>query len=657
MIQLPILSTFRMVPWLVIVFELVLHAPSLLRAAEPSELWVDQRAGSSPHTGSESQPFLSISDATAVAKPGTTIIVRAGIYRESINLPSGTAEAPITLKAQDGHRVEICGAEPIQSWTPREAGVFESELDFATDRLLCGGRSMELSSEPNVGWWTIDDASPGALKSRQIPFAKTDDPFAGSEIFAWVKDGNVNVKAIIEGQDPATQTLQYVTENKTNQIQKGDRFRLQNARQWIDLPGEYAIRQREEGATIWAMPPRDRDLRDVEAVKRQDGITVGSHTRLSGLIVSGQGRYGILASKAQAVQIDRCFVSGCATAGIWLIASTDSNVTHCTIMDNQMGIGLHSCVQCGVASNDVFENRVDGIRVVWGSRSIEVKGNYVHHHLTWGHPDAIQLFRDVVDVAIRGNVVLANGQSMHIQQATDVVIEGNAVIGSVANAITFGRSKDATVTLAGNTIAYTGYQTLNMNASNLRIANNILMTGHGKSILSVAGPYKGESNAFWHSKLGGGTMFGSYSKKILRGFNAYQASSGTESESRYVNPSFVTQPTAIDAIDSRESQLDRLAMRSHQGLFRDNDVVEFNFDGVSRRITSVTPTHLEIEPPLSRLPRAGILVNWGTSRPEKLDFRSKEPAGAKLNIDQFQRRDFDGDGAIDVLEWSDRAKE
>jgi parallel beta-helix repeat protein len=60
----------------------------------------------------------TISEAAAHLKPGDTLLLHAGIYREAVTLDkSGTAEQPITIRAAEGESVTLTGADRIMDWS------------------------------------------------------------------------------------------------------------------------------------------------------------------------------------------------------------------------------------------------------------------------------------------------------------------------------------------------------------------------------------------------------------------------------------------------------------------------------------------------------------------------------------------------------------
>jgi len=69
----------------------------------------------------------TISEAAAKARPGDTVVIHEGIYRESVMAKtSGTAARPIRFKAAPGEHVVVTGADEIREWRkePGDGNVF-----------------------------------------------------------------------------------------------------------------------------------------------------------------------------------------------------------------------------------------------------------------------------------------------------------------------------------------------------------------------------------------------------------------------------------------------------------------------------------------------------------------------------------------------------
>ena len=82
------------------------------------------KSGSDTAAGTAENPLLTIGAAAALARPGDTVMVHEGVYREWVSPPrGGTATAPITYQAaRDAaglyEPVTISGAEVVTDWRP-----------------------------------------------------------------------------------------------------------------------------------------------------------------------------------------------------------------------------------------------------------------------------------------------------------------------------------------------------------------------------------------------------------------------------------------------------------------------------------------------------------------------------------------------------------
>lgn len=88
----------RIIPALVAFVLLCLTVPSF-----GATLVVDQASPRAADTaaGTATAPLKTIGAAVAKVKPGDTILVKPGIYREQVELPAGKADAPIILAGTD----------------------------------------------------------------------------------------------------------------------------------------------------------------------------------------------------------------------------------------------------------------------------------------------------------------------------------------------------------------------------------------------------------------------------------------------------------------------------------------------------------------------------------------------------------------------------
>ena len=79
--------------------------------------------------GSENKPFNKIQQAADIAVAGDEVIVKPGLYRESVNPKNGGAEGKqIVYRSEKSRGAHITGAEPLTNWTKVEGSVYTARV-------------------------------------------------------------------------------------------------------------------------------------------------------------------------------------------------------------------------------------------------------------------------------------------------------------------------------------------------------------------------------------------------------------------------------------------------------------------------------------------------------------------------------------------------
>jgi hypothetical protein len=102
----------------------------------PNVYYVDSR-----HPGADDDgfgypgwPFRTVKTALAMARPGETIVLRSGTYRECIR----PTAAGVTLRAAEGEKATVSGADLVGGWQ-RDGDTWRADLGAAPKRLLRDG--------------------------------------------------------------------------------------------------------------------------------------------------------------------------------------------------------------------------------------------------------------------------------------------------------------------------------------------------------------------------------------------------------------------------------------------------------------------------------------------------------------------------------------
>ena len=110
--------------------------------------------GLDKNPGTCEKPFRTLARAALHAEGGDTVILREGIYRETlIVLHSGTEAQPLTFMAADEEAVVISGADLVGSWKPYKGSILQTKvpkvLDPGFNQVFLNGRMMHQARFPN----------------------------------------------------------------------------------------------------------------------------------------------------------------------------------------------------------------------------------------------------------------------------------------------------------------------------------------------------------------------------------------------------------------------------------------------------------------------------------------------------------------------------
>ena len=252
------------------------------------ELYVSPQ-GSDNAKGTKRAPFQTIERARDAvreidkSKPGETVVyLRGGTYSISQTIKfdardSGTENHPVIYRAYPGERPIISGGKVLGNWEKDGNAIYKASTDGMDFRqLYVKGKKAVRSRHPNGGEylgmtdWNLDN------QTILLPVGVVQDwrNFDEVEIFLQMQwsISVMRLENFAMAEDAVVLTVQnpardLVFNRMYPRKLPGQSFHMENAREFIDQPGEWCL-SREEG-TCYYLPRPGEDLASVEVIAPQ----------------------------------------------------------------------------------------------------------------------------------------------------------------------------------------------------------------------------------------------------------------------------------------------------------------------------------------------------------------------------------------------------
>lgn len=665
-----------------------------------AELWVDQSAAPGGD-GSTHAPFRTVNQALKAAAPGSTITVRAGVYRESVRLMrGGTSEKPTILRAAADERVILSGFREIGGWeklgSAANSNLYTTIVEHPVRDLYVGYVPQQVArADGSQSHWLGLESVDTETATVTIGQALSDMPgiqhitedLSDLLTFHHYKTSNRAYIDNVKNIDLAHGKLT-LEGPRVSRMSADDVLAVINHPALIDRPGEWARKKLDGDRTqIYFWPHDTADLAHTQfRHNTQAMLTVGhwsertGHIKIHGIEVAGSLGSGIEVNRTDGVEVASCIVHNNANVGIQTRNSSNAHISNNFVFGNLNGVVVISTPDAVVEENEVCFNYADGIVVAGDisqkgdepqSDNAVVRRNYMHHHFLLEHPDNLQFYFGTDNITIEDNLAILAFQGMMSQDVDGGTMENNIFLGASAMVLIFGHNTSNHWKLKNNTLGLGGWGAILMVGEDYQIDDNVFYNNrHG-------GPdsYRGDYNLLWNTdSTRPAFTTGKPDYKNFQTVAEFTEATGKEVHSKRDDPRFANVPKAQAVVtDYENATADLLYLRQPVGKptdgFAVGDTVEINGDGVARRLTEVTSESIRFDPALPEAPfRSPLVWNWGDNQDFMLDFTPGpgSPAlntgaegskvGASIDVNAYMAGDFDGDGRRDLPELADDIK-
>ena len=284
-------------------FRRLLKAELLESRLVLATFYVSADSGNDSNDGqSLSSPFETIQRAATVASAGDSVLIRGGVYRESVTpLRSGTSGNPITFSAYNGEDVVISGADVVTGWTqtPGMPNVWQATVAGSGDTLFDGGELRYEATYPNSPdpldnstWGQVSslDSFGGFITANDLRNQFPDDYWNGAKIRTYFHNWVLTDRTIADYQ-ASSGRITFSNAYGFSNYHGHYRYFIHDTIKALDTAGEWY----RDGNTLYYQVAVGQDPNNLDIEFRSESRPYGfvldhrDHIHIVGLTFRGSG--------------------------------------------------------------------------------------------------------------------------------------------------------------------------------------------------------------------------------------------------------------------------------------------------------------------------------------------------------------------------------
>ncbi len=439
-------------------------------------------SGSDTNAGTLEAPWKTIGKAFGTAKAGDTVLIRGGVYQESITVTNnGTSGSPITFKNYPNESPIIEGSLPVTGWTVCQAGdsgltvkgttnphygsiyvatVSKSVANSAVELVLYENHDrLQLACDPAHSNPIYDEVSEFRALSNEGGnwgqaaylvdtdfLTQSDDYWNGAGVRVWSHNASNWVLSTTVGDFIRSQHKIVFGTALPNTLGEGsqpDAYLLVNHPMILDQPGEYYVKADGTNYRIYLWPRSTAHL--------AGGISVLDNQKPSAVFLASNTAYGnyltidgltIRNSKTafewvrwngsstfKGLTIKNCTIQSISGSGFYMQYHDGTIVDHCQITNVTGDYGI----MFGLSSNVIIRNNIldmiEKTAIYFGGNHVsQIVKNRVGN--TGTHGNGITTYDQCADILIANNVVTTPRVCITLQNSSNLTYFNNILYNS-----------------------------------------------------------------------------------------------------------------------------------------------------------------------------------------------------------------------------------
>ncbi len=241
--------------------------------------------GSDSNPGTIGQPYLTIQRCATAVYAGSTCLVRAGTYRETVTPNSG-----ITIMPYNGESVTVDGTDPVTNWTVYKRSIYVASAALNSDdtnQLFVGAQMMTEARWPNgddpfhVNWAT---AETGTDSSNLVDSHLPNIDWTGAKVHllsGWDAWGPLTATVTGSSGGHLTISLDSLDFSPYIKVGAGGIYYLYRSLGALDKQGEWFYDTKYSALYFWAPGDVNPNTLNVRAKRRQYAFELSGRTNVT----------------------------------------------------------------------------------------------------------------------------------------------------------------------------------------------------------------------------------------------------------------------------------------------------------------------------------------------------------------------------------------
>ena len=463
--------------------------------------------------------YPTIQSGVNAASPGDVVMVREGIYPESVTIStSGKKEAPFTIKAYPGEKVLMDGSEPLTGWTkcstaeevsgnPEWKNIWVTTAPEFANRininLIQGDSILTVAQMPeaidpfydeNTREWFLTSTDSGAYTrgsiTDKINLKGMEDDFLKNAFVKIVSGNNEVYVRKITGYAAALNRITFEPLPDGIRMRPGhNRYAISNHPRLIDKPGKYFFDESSRKVYIWPYDASSVNTsitasvrKDAFVFKEINFLTIEGFSirRYYGTNINGNSSNNIIIKNCNFYEgiIEK---DGGAGPTINLYRCNSSVVDGCSLRNNKHNRGIifndgsdNTIINCTI-------RRIGGTGVdFYYQKNSKILYNDLRD-CNGQHANGLTCYLPSKNILIEGNIVINCNVGLTYYDVDSMMVVNNIIHGGDKSQATAcwngGRTKNIFFyhnTLIGSGPVHDAIYSQAGNIKNLVVKNNIL---------------------------------------------------------------------------------------------------------------------------------------------------------------------------------------